>query len=182
MCSGGGIRGALSKAAVAPNASGKAVCKAAASECTKTGSSLSCSSRESQALGRSSVCTHWATRVVLPKPAGAHTRMISPPRAAFKRSMRRVRKMTSLPLRGRESFARIKERREPLVAAVWGIGSVEAAGLAVDSMADPTCACLPASLRAAICRLERLMAREGPSETVKTLPRRVRDALHSDSP
>ena len=73
---------------------------------------------------------------------------------------------------------RIKERREPVVAT--GSGSMEAADLAVDFVADPMCACLPASLLAAACRVEMSIAREGPSETVKTLP--VRDAIHSDSP
>ena len=153
-----------------------------AGRCTKTGSSLSCSSRESQAFGRSIVCTHWVSKVVLPKPAGAHTRVISPSSATFRRSMRRVLVMTSLALCGRKSFVRIKERREPVVVTGSGTGSMEATGLSVDSVVHPLFECLPASLRAAFCRFERLIECEDPRGILKTLPMRLRNTFHSNSP
>ncbi len=83
------------------NASGKAVCRAAVSACTKTRSSLSLSSRESQAVGRAIVSTHAVSRVVLPKPTGVESRVTLPLSPAFRRSMRRARGMTSLLGRGR---------------------------------------------------------------------------------
>src|SRR5207302_8075235 len=160
--SGSSICGALSRLAVASHASGKAVCREEARDRTKIGSSLSFSSRESQAFGRSIVCNHWVSRVVLPKPAGAHTRVISPSSATFKRSIRRVLVMTSVALRGQKSFVRIKERREPVVDTGSYAGSLDAAGMSEDSVARPMFECLPASLLAAACKLEILTAFEGP--------------------
>src|SRR5690554_455209 len=49
--------------------------KALATYCQKRWGSLSCSSRESQAIGPEVRARHWLTKVVLPNPAGANTRL-----------------------------------------------------------------------------------------------------------
>ena len=67
------------------------------------------------------------------------------------------------------------------MAAVLGTGSVEAAGTAGDIVVDSTGVCLPASVRAAACNLDRVSVREGPSETRKSLPIRVWEAFQSRS-
>src|SRR5262249_19067161 len=86
-------------------------------------SSLSVSSRVSQAVWQSIVSSQATSSVVLPKPAGADSKvrlLLSP---AFKRSMRQVRAITSLLVRGRESLGRIKG---PGWGEVAGAGSLEA--------------------------------------------------------
>ena len=86
--SAGGSCGALRRLAVAWQESGKTLCRAAVSKWTKAASSLSLASRESQAVGWSIVCSHSTSRVVLPKPAGAHTRVTVPLSPGFGRSRR----------------------------------------------------------------------------------------------
>jgi hypothetical protein len=67
------------------------------------------------------------------------------------------------------------------LAPVLGKVSVEAAGTAEDIVVDSTGVCLPASVRAAACNLDRVSVLEGPSETRKSLPIRVWEAFQSRS-
>lgn len=67
------------------------------------------------------------------------------------------------------------------MSSVQVTGSVEATGTAGDIVVDSTGVCLPASVRAAACNLDRVSVREGPSETRKSLPIRVWEAFQSRS-
>src|SRR5450755_1498435 len=107
-CSNDGSCRALSRLAVFWHASGKIVRTEVANACTKTGSSLSRSSRENQADERPLDSSHSTSRVVFPKPAGAHTSVILPPSPLFKPPRNRSREMTSLRARGRKNLVRLK--------------------------------------------------------------------------
>jgi hypothetical protein len=70
------------------------VCKAAMRYRMKRVTSLSPSSSDSQAAGRSPPATHSAASVDLPKPAGAEMRVSFDCRPSFKRSIKRGRRTT----------------------------------------------------------------------------------------
>ena len=129
--------------------------------------------------GSPPVCTHSTSRVVLPKPAGAESRVTWPLSPAFRRSMRRARGMTSLLARGRLSSVRKRELGGPARTALSCTGSWAVAIPAGDAEIGSAGACSPERFWAAACSRARVSVRAGPSQRRENLPARVWNASQS---